>query len=211
MRRILTLTVITSALAACGGGGGGTNTPPNPTPSPVRQLYQPLAAGDSWTYTCHNTQNKAEQPYEIHNSVLGTATVDGKTVYEFSLQIPSSPTQSTTVVQLLANDAQANTWIYGYMVSGNVQTITPAEIVAWSPGGKGTAYNYTGEDGAVIDRVFEGVESSNPTPLGTFTVAPYFESSGTHNYGYAYNDGIVEEDHGPNFQYDCLITTMNLH
>src|SRR5579872_3169825 len=99
MRGIVTLVVLISALAACGGAGGGTTGPPNPSPAPpIRQLYQPLATGDSWVYTCHNTQNKSEQPYAIKNSVLGTAAVGGKTVYEFSLQIPSSPTQSTTVV-----------------------------------------------------------------------------------------------------------------
>jgi hypothetical protein len=55
------------------------------------------------------------------------------------------------------------------------------------------------------------MESSNPTPLGIFQVAPYFESGGTHNYGYALGTGIVEEDHGPNFQYDCLVTSATVH
>ena len=197
-------------LSDCGGGAGGSGAPETPTPSPERELYQPLSTGNSWTYTCHNTQNQNEQPYTIRNAVLGTTAVNGQNVYELSMQIPSSPSQSTTIVELIANDAQANTWIYGYLVNGSVQAILPAEVVAWSPGEKGTAYNYTGLNGTTVDRVFEGIESSSPTPLGTFTVAPYFESGGTHNYGYAFNTGIVEEDHGPNFQYNCLLTTMNL-
>ncbi|HEY9085082.1 MAG TPA: hypothetical protein VIN40_03965 [Candidatus Tyrphobacter sp.] len=200
----------TLLLPACGGGGGGGNPGPNPSP-PAPEYYQPLAIGDSWTYTCHNTQNPNEQPYTIQNSVLGTTTVGGQTVYEFSIQIPSSPTQSTTVVQLLANDGQRNTSIYGYLVNGTPQTIPATLIVAANPGPKGTAYNYTGQNGSTIDRIFEGMESSNPTPLGTFTVAPYFESNSTHNYGYALGNGIVEEDHGPNFQYDCLINAITLH
>ncbi len=201
---------IAFALVLTGCGGGGSSPGPNPSP-PAPVFYQPLAVGDTWTYTCHNTQNKSEQPYAIQNSVLGTTTVNGQQVFEFSLQVPSSPTQSTTLVQLLANDAQRNTSIYGYLVGGNVQTITPALIVAAAPGAKGTPYNYAAPDGSTISRIFEGIESSNPTPLGTFTVAPYFESGSTHNYGYALGSGIVEEDHGPNFLYDCLITTMTLH
>ncbi|HUY40799.1 MAG TPA: hypothetical protein VMV82_04445 [Candidatus Dormibacteraeota bacterium] len=211
MRHWIVVAGLCALLAACGGGGGGGGTPgPNPSP-PAPAYYQPLAVGDTWTYTCHNTHNPAEQQYAIQNSVLGTTTVGGQTVYEFSIQIPSSPTQSTTVIQLLANDAQRNTSIYGYLVGGTPQTIAPTIIVAANPGPTGTAYDYTGQNASTIDRIFEGIESSNPTPLGTFTVAPYFESSSTHNYGYALGTGIVEEDHGPSFEYDCLVTSIVLH
>jgi hypothetical protein len=212
MRSLTASAILALALlTACGGGGGGGGLPGPTPPPPSPQYYQPLAVGDSWAYTCHNTQNPSEQTYSIQNSVLGTTTVGSQTVYEFSIQIPSSPTQSTTVIELLANDAQRNTSIYGYLVGGTPQTITPAIVVAASPGAKGTAYDYTGPGGNTIDRIFEGFESSNPTPLGTFTVAPYFESSSTHNYGYALGNGIVEEDHGPNLEYDCLVTSIVLH
>ena len=220
MRHQFTAICALAVLAACGGGGGGGTPPANPTSTPTStptaaptqpQYYQPLASGDSWTYDCHNTQNLSEPHYTIQNTILGTATVAGQSVYEFSMQIPSSPTQSTTIVELLANDGQQNTSIYGYLVNGTPAAIAPTVIVAASPGPKGTAYNYTAQNGSSIDRIFEGVESSNPTQLGTFTVAPYFESGGTHNYGYALGTGIVEEDHGPNYLYDCLITAATLH
>jgi hypothetical protein len=36
-------------------------------------------------------------------------------------------------------------------------------------------------------------------------VAAYFESQATHNYGYSLGLGVMEEDHGPQYKYDCLI------
>ncbi len=111
---------------------------------------------------------------------------------------------------MLANDAKGNTSIYGYLVNGTAQPIAAAVLVAANPGLKGTAYDYAAPDGTTITRIYEGMEQSNPTKLGTFTVAPYFESNSTHNYGYALGTGIVEEDHGPNFQYDCLIQSATV-
>ncbi len=209
--------VLLVVLAGCGGGGGsspGSGPAPGPTPTPgptaTPAVYQPLAAGDSWAYTCHNTQNSGEAPYAIANTVVGTATVNGHAVYELSLQIPSSPTQSVTQIQLLADDAAGNTSIYGYLAGGVAQAVTPAVIVAANPS-KSTPYDYPALGGGTVPRAFVGFESSNPTSLGTFQVAPYFESGGTHNYGYALGIGIVEEDHGPNFQYDCLVTSATVH
>lgn len=204
-------------IAGCGGGGGGSTPPQGPvaTPTPVvtptpAPPFQPLALGDSWTYQCHNTQNAGEQPFTIVNAVTGTATVSGTATFAFSIQVPTSPSQIATVVQLLANDAAGNTAIYGYLVAGTPQAVTRTVIVAAAPA-VATPYDYPGPSGTTIPRAFVGFENSNPTALGTFRVAPYFESGSTHNYGYAQGTGIVEEDHGPNFQYDCLITAVSLH
>lgn len=87
------------------------------------KVYQPLAVGDSWVYTCNHL-------FKIADRVVGKHHVDGRTVFALSLQIPSSPKKSTTVVQLLANDAHGDTWIYGYMIGGKVRHVTPHEIVA---------------------------------------------------------------------------------
>jgi hypothetical protein len=167
-------------------------------------FYQPLAFGDHWSYVCHNTANPSAPTFDIANAVVGKTKIAGRTVYEFSIQIPSSPTASTKVTQLLADDAQGNTRIYGYLIHGKIKTIPAAVIVATGPR-KNAYYDYRGPTGARIVRQFLGFESSNPTPLGTFQVAPYFESDRTHNYGYALKTGIVEEDHGPAYLYDCLI------
>jgi hypothetical protein len=209
------------ALAGCGGGGGGGASAPGAggTPPPVHlQFYEPLALGDQWSYTCRDIKGGGEnggQPFTIVDSVAGTATVNGTTVYEFALQIPqvpSKPLQIVTEIQLLANDAAGNATLYGYLVNGVVTTIKPTLFVtANPPGQQREAFNYPGQNGVTIDREFVGLEPSNPTPLGVFEVAPYFESGSTHNYGYALGTGIVEEDHGPNFEVDCLITAGTLH
>ncbi len=212
-------------LAACGGGGsgsGGTAMPlgigPTPTPNPQANFYEPLALGDSWTYTCKDIKGGGENggnPFTITDSVVGTTTTAGKTVFEFSLQIPqvpSTPLQIVTEIQLLANDAGGNVTLYGYLINGTVKSVTPTLVVAANPPGQQhKAFNYPGPNGNTIDREYVGFEPSNPTPLGTFEVAPYFESNATHNYGYALGTGIVEEDHGPNFEVDCLVTAVTLH
>jgi hypothetical protein len=210
MRIVFFGPVVAVLLFACGGGGGGGGTIPAPMPSQSPGIYQPLAAGDSWSYQCHDITNPGVPKFPIANSVVGTTSVGAQAVVEFSVQIPSSPTQSVTEIQLLADDAQGNTTIYGYLVGGAVQTIAPATIVSANPSVSGN-YDYTAPDGSTVTRLFVGFEHSNPTPLGTFVVAPYFESGKTHNYGYASGTGIVEEDHGPNFQYDCLIQSVSLH
>ena len=107
-------------------------------------------------------------------------------------------------MQLLENDARGNTWIYGYLLHGNILAVKPAEIVAAKPV-LNKQYDYPSVNHGEISRIFVGFENTNKTPLGTFWVAPYFESAGRHNYGYSLGRGVMEEDHGPNFKYDCLI------
>jgi hypothetical protein len=131
-------------------------------------------------------------------------------VYALSLQIPSSPTKSTQVVQLLANAANGSTWIYGYLIAGKVHATKPAEIVAATPV-LNKQYDYPAPTHGTVSRVFKGFEWTNRTPLGVFWVAPYFESGGTHNYGYSLGRGVMEEDHGPNYKYDCLIEKLVIH
>ncbi|MGA8576511.1 MAG: hypothetical protein WB609_12620 [Candidatus Cybelea sp.] len=160
-------------------------------------VYQPLAAGDFWTYTCNNF-------FKIEDRVVGKYDVGKHATFALSVQIPSSPTKSTKVVELLANDVHGNTWIYGYLVAGKVHAVTAREIVAASPV-KGKHYNYPAPKGGAIERIFKEFEATNKTPLGTFWVAAYFESNATHNYGYSLGRGVMEQDHGPNYHYDCLI------
>ena len=201
------------AVASCGGGGGGGGTVPTPGPSPTAtplSLYQPLAVGDQWTYAC----GLRGQPstFTIQHSVTGTQTVNGTLTYQFQLQIPSSPTQSVTETMLLANDAQHNLTLYGYLVNGAVQAITPTIIAPQNPVAQ-TAYDYPDPNGVTVNRVFQSFTATNPTPYhGVYPrVAVYYESGATHNYGYAAGVGIAEEDHGPNFQYDCLLSGLTLH
>lgn len=167
------------------------------------KAYQPLGPGDSWTYIC-------DSQFHIVDHVIGTLHLDKRLVYVFSLQIPSSPTKSVYVDQLLANDSGANTWIYGYYMHHKVKVIRPAKIVVQHPV-LNAHYDYPGPLRGTISRIFVGFEYTNRTPLGTFWVAPYFESGATHNYGYSQGRGVMEEDHGPNYQYDCLIEKYVLH
>lgn len=168
-----------------------------PAATAAQRVYQPLAVGDSWRYICNHQ-------FSIRNAVIGTARLGKTLTYEFSIQIPSSPAKSVKVVQLLANDRTGATRIYGYRLAGKVHAVRPTAIVVPSPV-LNRHYNYPGQHGGTIGRVFVGFENTNPTPLGTFRVAPYFESNATHNYGYTLGRGIMEEDHGPNYKYDCLI------
>ncbi len=168
----------------------------------ARHVYQPLATGNFWKYVCNHQ-------FTIRNAVVGTVHVGKTLTYEFSIQVPSSPTKSVKVVQLLANDLKGTTRIYGYLLSGKVRAVKPAAIVVPSPL-LNHHYDYSGPHGHTVSRVFVGFENTNPTPLGTFRVAPYFESNATHNYGYTLGRGIMEEDHGPNYRYDCLIDQVVL-
>ena len=180
-----------------------SNAPPAPSldsnsaRNPPAKVYQPLAVGDSWKFICNNR-------FTIVDRVVGKHAIGKQTVYALSLQIPSSPSKSTDVVQLLANDAHGNTWIYGYLTGGKIRQVKRAEIVAASPV-LDKHYDYPAPTHGTISRVFKGFEFTNKTPLGVFWVAPYFESGGTHNYGYNLGRGVMEEDHGPNYEYDCLI------
>lgn len=206
-------------LAACGGGGGslpGPTPPPGPSPSP--QPYLPLAVGDTWTYACYlGTPAPGASAFPKTNQVLGTTTVAGTTVYEYAEQIPSSPTQSTTQIQLLANDAKHNTVLYGYMAgpTASPQAVTPTVIVAANPGPSNAPYDYPAEGGGTVSRVFCCTEPTNPTKFGVFTVNAFFDgshvvSSATDGYGYALGKGVMEEDHNfnnPGTRIDCVITS----
>jgi len=169
----------------------------------ANSVYQPLGPADSWSYICNHQ-------FHIVDQIIGTLHLNKRLVYVFSLQIPNSPTKSVRVEQLLANDSSGNTWIYGYLVHHKVHTITPTKIVVTHPV-LNAHYDYPGPLHGKIARVFVGFEYTNPTPLGTFWVAPYFESGGTHNYGYSKGRGVMEEDHGPNYEFDCLIEKYVLH
>lgn len=213
---------ISFGLTACAGFA------PSSTPgslrvstAPVRtndtKVYQPLAPGDSWKYTCRDVKGGGEngdRPFTIYHKVLGTVTVSGHTYYEFSLQIPqvpSKPLKINTEVMLLNNAPQGDLWFHGYVVNGKIQKRKSARIVANATPNKGTKFSYVGPTGKPISRIFVGIEPTNPTPLGVFTVADYEESSATHDYGYAKGTGIAEEDHGPNYEVDCLIEAVTLH
>ncbi len=163
----------------------------------MTKVYQPLAVGNYWKFICNDT-------FTIEDRVTGTYHVHGRLAYALALQIPSSPRKSVYVVQLLGNDAKGNTWIYGYRLHGKIVSVKPTEIVAAKPV-LDRHYDYPNASHEKIGRVFVGFEDTNKTPLGIFWVAPYFESGGTHNYGYSLGRGVMEEDHGPNFKYDCLI------
>ena len=189
---------VTSSREAAGAGG----------------LYQPLATGDRWTYSCRDVKGGGEnggKPFAIVNRVLAPVTVNRRRLYEFSLQIPqvpSTPLKILTEVMLLRNDSAGNVWIYGYLKGKTIRRVATAKILDGASPPRYTSFDYTGPTGRRVSRFFYGVESSNPTPLGIFTVADYEESGATHDYGYARGKGIVEEDHGPNFEVDCLVESM---
>ena len=180
-------------------------------------LYLPLAVGNAWKYTCRDIKGGGENngnPFTIYHSVLGTVDVKGQKEYKFSLQVPqvpSHPLKIDTEVMLLNNDSHGNLWIHGYMIQGAVHQIRAAKIVSSPMPHKFAKFGYVGPNGKPITRIFYGIEPTNPTPLGVFTVADYEESNATHDYGYARGTGIAEEDHGPNFEVDCLIEQVTLH
>jgi hypothetical protein len=161
------------------------------------KVFQPLATGDYWKYICNHA-------FTIVDRVVGTYHVKNHLVYALSLQIPSTPKKSVDVVQLVANDTKGNTWIYGYLERGKVHVVTTTEIVATHPV-KNKHYDYPAPAHGKISRIFYGFEPTNRTPLGIFWVGAYFETNATHGYGYSLGRGVMEEDHGPHFQYDCLI------
>jgi hypothetical protein len=205
VRRLLPLLAL--AVSACAYDSTSPKldgaAPGTPSSGAARKLYQPLAKGDSWTYTCNHQ-------FKIEDRVVGAYRVGKQPVFALSLQIPSSPSKSITIVQLLANDAQGNAWIYGYLIGGKVRAVKRAEIVAQSPV-KGKHYDYPGVKGGTVSRIFKLFEYTNRTPLGVFWVAAYFESNDAHNYGYSLGRGVMEQDHGPNYRYDCLIEKYVVH
>lgn len=208
-------------LAACGGGGGGGSVavPPPPPPSSP-QPFLPLKAGDTWTYGCVlGTPAPSASTFPKTNHVLGTAMVNGTETFEYALEIPTSPTQSTTQIQLLANDAAGDTLIYGFMSNPSASPVpiaSPTVIIAERPSADLTPYDYEGESGATVQRVFCCTGQTHVTNFGVFNVDEYFEGShtvaaATDGYGYAAGIGSVEEDHNfndpdPAKRIDCLIT-----
>lgn len=221
MKWLCGLAVFPVFLAACGGGGGGSGVPgpgPRPSPSPTPlQFYQPLAAGDTWTYQCYlGTPAPGASAFPKTNQVIGTVSVNGTQTFEYQEQIPSSPTQSTNVIQLLANDAAGDTLLYGYMASAGASPqplSSPVVIVAASPGPAGKFYDYPAENGGTISRFFFGTGPTNETSFGIYQVNEFFEGShmigtSTDGYGYAIGQGVMEEDHNfntPN-RIDCVIS-----
>jgi hypothetical protein len=198
MRRVVA--IIALATAGCAGVRSldtRSLTPNLASQTESTRVYQPLALGDAWKYVCNHQ-------FTIRNAVIGRVRVGKKLTYEFQIQIPRSPSRSVKIVQLLANDASGATRIYGYLLGGKVRAVRPTAIVVSSPV-LHRHYDYPGPNGKSIRRVFVGFENTNPTPLGIFYVAPYFETNATHNYGYTLGRGIMEEDHGPNYRYDRLI------
>jgi hypothetical protein len=208
-------------LAACGGGGGGSVPGPSPSigPSASPRPFLPLAVGDTWTYACYLGPSPGPSTFPKTNTVIGTATVNGIVTYEYQLQSPITPTQSTTQIQLVANDSAGNTILYGYVPTPGASPspiVSPTVIIAHVPGANGTTYDYPSQNGGTVQRVFCCTENSLPTVFGTFTVDAYFEGSNVlHNapygYGYAAGIGSVDEaynitDPDPNKHIECLIT-----
>lgn len=209
-------------LAACGGAGGGGTVPPGPPPPATSpKPFLPLKAGDVWTYACVlGTPAPSASTFPKTNQVLGTAMVNGTLTYEYALEVPSSPTQRTTQIQLLADDAAGDTLIYGYMANPTASPApiaSPAVVIAQQPGAGLTPYDYEGESGATVQRVFCCTGQTHPTVFGVFDVDEYFEgshalASATDGYGYAPGVGSVEEDHNfadpdPAKRIDCLVTS----
>ena len=202
----------------CGGGGGGASTvPPPPVQSP--QPFLPLKAGSIWTYACYlGSPAPAASTFPKTNQVLGVTNLNGTNVYEYQIQIPSSPTQSTTQIQLLANDGADNTILFGYMASPGSSPMpiaSPTIVVAQNPGANGTTYDYPAQGGGIVSRVFCCTTPTHTTVFGVFTVDAYFDgshvvSAATDGYGYAQGKGVMEEDHNfndpdPSKRIDCLI------
>lgn len=181
----------------------------------------PLVVGNTWVYACYlNSPTPGASTFPKTNQVTGTAVVNGVTTYVYQEQIPSSPTQSTTVIQLLAEDAARDTVLYGYEASPGSSPFpvaSPTVIVAPNPGPSGTIYDYPLQGGGIEPRVFCCNTPTHPTVLGTFQVDAYFDGShtvrsATDGYGYAPGLGVMEEDHNfndpnPANRIDCLIVS----
>jgi hypothetical protein len=188
-------------------------------PSASPKPFLPLAVGDTWTYSCYLGPSPGATTFPKTNAVIGTATVNGTARFEYQLQTPISPTQSTTQIQLLSNDAAGNTVLYGYVAAPGASPspiVSPTVIIAHGPGPNGTTYDYPSQNGGVVQRVFCCTEHSLPTVFGTFTVDAYFDGSNVlqnapNGYGYANGIGSVDEaynvtDPDPNKRIECLIT-----
>jgi hypothetical protein len=190
--------VAVAALSACGGGGttGSPAPAPTPTPKPGVKFYQPLAVGNTWNYSCGNAVT-------VVDSVPAAQPLGNIEGFRFALQIPSGPSQT----QLLANNVDGSTTLYGYLVGGSLTFVVPTVIVGVNPT-PGQQFNYPGPaPGTVVARNFVGFSTSQ-TPLGVFNVAVYSENGGTDTYSYALATGIAEQKHGA---FDCLLASFHLH
>ena len=202
-------------LGACAGTSGRLQPQSGPaaTLATVPHLlpFQPLTIGNAWVYSCRDIKGGGENngnPFTFTDRVLRRITVAHRQLIEFELHVPivpSKPLKVVTELMLLANNKNGDLWIYGYILHGKPALVKPAEIVSAAIPSRGKLFNYPGPGGKRVQRFFFGYIPTNPTPLGTFTVADYEESNATNDYGYAYGKGIMEEDHGPNFEVDCLI------
>lgn len=176
-------------LAGCGGGSGSS---PKQTP----QFYLPLAVGNNWSYDCGNQVT-------IADTVTQTVNVNGQQTFALQLQFPNAASQTF----LLANDAQGNVTLYGYLVNGAAQSVTPTVYISANPKAQ-QKFDYPAQGGGTVPRYFFGFEPTNPTPLGTFQVASYDDNGAQDIWGYALGKGVMEQDHGT---FDCKITAYQLH
>lgn len=157
--------------------------------------FLPLAVGNTWTYTC-GTVN-------ITDTVTQSVTANGTQTYALVLQFPPGGSQTF----LLANDSAGNTTLYGYLVNGQVQAVTPTLYISVTAV-PGQHFDYPTQDGGTTARFYFGMEPTNPTPLGVFEVAAYNENAQKKIYGYTRGIGLAEQDHG---NFDCKISSYQLH
>jgi hypothetical protein len=191
--------LIVAVLPACGGGGTTSSPAPAPTATPLPgvKFYLPLAVGNSWTYNCAGGGS-------ITDSIPAAQPVGSIEAFRFVIQFPGGSSQT----QLLANNSDGSTTLYGYIAQdGTGVFVVPSVIIALNPT-PGQQFNYPGQNsGTFVTRSFVGSGTSQ-TPLGTFNVATYSESSGADTYSYALGTGIAEQKHGSS---DCLLAAIHLH
>ena len=223
MRKVLILALVSASLwlAACGGGGSSLPAPgetPSPGPSRSPLPFLPLKVGNTWTYACYlGTPVPGASTFPKTNQVIGSTTVGTTVTYEYQEQLPTSPTTGSTQIQLLANDTNGNTLLYGYMANPTASptAVTPTVIIPHVPGPPLTSfYDYPAQGGGTISRVFCCTGNTNLTVFGVLPVSEYFDgshvlSSTTDGYGYEIGKGAMEEVHNSNNaspKVDCLIT-----
>ena len=160
------------------------------------QLYLPLAVGNTWSYDCGGG-------VVITDTVSQAVMVHGQQGFALELQFPNAAAQTL----LLANDGKGNVTFHGYLVGGAVQPAGPVAYLSANPQAA-QRFDYPAADGGTVSRRFVNVEPTNPTALGTFTVASYNDdASGQDIWGYTPGKGITEQDHGA---FDCTITSLQL-
>jgi hypothetical protein len=187
--------LIFAALPAC---DSGTTSSPALAPSPFRGLkfYLPLAVGNTWTYTCGGGVT-------LTDSISAAQPVGSIEAFRFVLQFPGGSSQT----QLLANNADGTTTLYGHIFNGNPVFVVPEAIIVVDPA-PGQSFNYRGPLGNEVSRNFVSFRMTHVTPLGIFNAAVYTENGGTDTYSYALGTGIAEQTHGTS---DCLLASVHLH